>query len=112
MATSVYWTLYKTFNDPPGQQDLKCIKCRYATGAASTLVGLLGVYGVSRTMMANVYKGMGFVFLSAIGFGTAAVSFKMASQDRQWNERKIRETVEKLSLERKDYREKNQMVSH
>lgn len=112
MATSVYWTLYKLFNDPPGQQELKCIKCRYATAAASSVVGLIGAYGVKRTMMANIYYGMGFAFLSLAGFGTTAIALRMASDDSDWNELKIRETMERISKERKEFRDQNRVANH
>jgi hypothetical protein len=111
MATPIYWNIYKAFNDPPGHQGLKCVKCRYATAGASTVVGLIGVYGVSRTMMANVYKGFAFVGLSIVGFGVATIALRMAAEDSKWNESKIQQAMDKLSKERKEFRE-SQMVNH
>lgn len=112
MTTRHFWILYTTFNDPPGpERGLKCIQCRYATAGASSVVGLIGAYGVSKTMMANVYTGMACAFVSLLGFGSAAVALKSASLDKQWNEIRIRETMETISKERREFREQNQVAS-
>lgn len=60
-------------------------------------------------MATNVFRGMGFVFVSVVGFGTAAVAARMAKQDSVWNEKKIKETMDSLARERREFKERNQL---